>query len=286
MNDIVDKLWLFVNGTWSFESNMVRKSNDRFGFEVARKVWLVMKNSEDVSSLKMSGLKRRAEFGPARPSCVKTCENEDLEAQNKSGVDQIVSDLEDCKLVSPGTVDEVLGSLKKLKLCEKNAFGFIKVENKAKIGENSTQKPVFDRMNPPQTPGKCKHLTGNQTLGGLNDQNQVREAKNSTAAMRNPSFAENDQFRQIQPVLLNSMCKSSTEQALNKTRATEGVSVDVSESTLNVADLGKSGLNLDSAGYENLAIDQSKPPLKCEGKMDKYSGDSTSLSEKSQEFLA
>ena len=57
-------------------------------------------------------------------------------------------------------------------------------------------------MKPPQTPGKCKHLTGNQTLGGL-------------------------------PVLLNSMCKSSTEQALNKTRATEGVSVDVSESTLN-----------------------------------------------------
>ena len=94
-------------------------------------------------------------------------------------------------------------------------------------------------MKPQQTPGKCKHLTGNQTLGGLNDQNQVREAKNSTAAMRNPSFAENDQFRQIQPVLLNSMCKSSTEQALNKTRATEGVSVDVSESTLNVADLGK-----------------------------------------------
>ena len=183
-------------------------------------------------------------------------------------------------------MDEVLGSLKKLKLCEKNAFGFIKVKNMTKIGENSTRKPVFDRMNPPQTPGKCEHLTGNQTLGGLNDQNQVREAKNSTAAMRNPSFAENDQFRQIQPVLLNSMCKSSTEQALNKTRATEGVSVDVSESTLNVADLGKSGLNLDSAGYENLAIDQSKPPLKCEGKMDKYSGDSTSLSEKSQEFLA
>ena len=149
MNDIVDKLWLFVNGTWSFESNMVRKSNDRFGFEVARKVWLVMKNSEDVSSLKMSGLKRRAEFGPARPSCVKTCENEDLEAQNKSGVDQIVSDLEDCKLVSPGTVDEVLGSLKKLKLCEKNAFGFIKVKNKTKNGENSTRKPVFDRINPP-----------------------------------------------------------------------------------------------------------------------------------------
>ena len=143
MNDIVDKLWLFVNGTWSFESNMVRKSNDIFGFEVARKVWLVMKNSEDVSSLKMSGLIRRAEFSPARPSCVKPCENEDLEAQNKSGVDQIVSDLEDCKLVSPGTVDEVLGSLKKLKLCEKNAFGFIKVENKAKIGENSTQKPVL-----------------------------------------------------------------------------------------------------------------------------------------------
>ena len=102
-----------------------------------------MKNSEDVSSLKMSGLKRRPEFGPARPSCVKTCENEDLEAQNKSGVDQMVSDLEDCKLVSPGTVDEVLGSLKKLKLCEKNAFGFIKVENKAKIGENSTQKPIL-----------------------------------------------------------------------------------------------------------------------------------------------
>ena len=61
---------------------------------------------------------------------------------------------------------------------------------------------------------------------------------------------------------------------------------DVEHQTSNVADLGKSGLNLDSAGYENLAIDQSKPPLKCEGKMDKYSGDSTSLSEKSQEFLA
>ena len=41
-------------------------------------------------------------------------------------------------------MDEVLGSLKKLKLCEKNAFGFIKVKNKTKIGENSTRKPVFD----------------------------------------------------------------------------------------------------------------------------------------------
>ena len=89
-----------------------------------------------------TGYAGRTKFGPARPSCVKTCENEDLEAQNKSGVDQIVSD-QICKLVSPGTVDEVFGSLKKLKLCEKNAFGFIKVENKAKIGENSTQKPVL-----------------------------------------------------------------------------------------------------------------------------------------------
>ena len=44
-------------------------------------------------------------------------------------------------------MNEVLGSLKKLKLCEKNAFGFIKVKNKTKIGENSTRKPVFDRMN-------------------------------------------------------------------------------------------------------------------------------------------
>ena len=30
-------------------------------------------------------------------------------------------------------MDEVLGSLKKLKLCEKNAFGFIIVKNKTKI---------------------------------------------------------------------------------------------------------------------------------------------------------
>jgi len=258
---------------------MVRKLNDRFGFEVVKKVWLLMKNCEDKSSLKMSGLKRKAELGPARPLCGNDREKVPVEAQVNSELDQIVSNFEDCKIGGPLTVDEVLGSMKKLKLCEVNAFSGKLVEN----SENSGRTPVFDRMNPPQTLKNLERRNGSQKLDVVNKLNQVKEVGNSTPTKRNQVFAESAAISLIQPIIPNSNCESSTDEVQIENGATDGVGfgkkVDFGKSG---PPLGESGPVTDRFGCENLTQDQPKPPLMCSGKLDKYSRNSTALPEESQ----
>ena len=194
-----------------------------------------------------------------------------------------MSNFEDCKIVGPLTVDEVLGSMKKLKLYEVNAFSGRSNEILVENSENSGRTPVFDRMNPPQTLENLERRNGSQKLDVVNKLNQVEEVGNSTPTKRNQVFAESAAISLIQPIIPNSNCESSTDEVQIENGATDGVGIEKKvDFGKSGPTLGESGPDIDRFGCENLTQDQPKPPLMCSGKLDKYSGISTSLPEKSQ----
>ena len=89
VNDIMDKLWLYVNGNWKFESNMSQKLSEKLGFDVVKRLWLAMKSDDDLVN-KVAGIKRKAELSPAKLGCENSPISRESVKPASPNLDQIV----------------------------------------------------------------------------------------------------------------------------------------------------------------------------------------------------
>ena len=99
MKDVVDQLWLLTRGEWNFENSMSEKLSAFYGFDIVKDLWLAMKNNENKSVNRIHGLKRKAEFYPARPA--------KESSQSCPEVGSLIGKLEKCEIVGSCVVEDV-----------------------------------------------------------------------------------------------------------------------------------------------------------------------------------
>ena len=189
VNDVIDQLWLFVNGELKFEKNMRSKLSEKLGFDAVKSVWLSMKNPEKLDCNKMYGLKRLPELSPAKPRLEK-CENGQIMTPTSPDLEGLIGGIKNCELNGPTTVNDVSESLRNLDLDV--SVGNVKKCARVEKHDFSVEKPVFGPVNRPQTPQKVDHRKEALLIDVVNGPENPGIVQISNYTSRNRVFAVND----------------------------------------------------------------------------------------------